>query len=38
MLQVIKLNSELQQGIVYCRILSTYTFHICINEVEFSEH
>lgn len=37
MLQVIKFRSELQQEVIYCRIVSTYTFCFCINEVEFSE-
>lgn len=36
-LQVIKFHSELQQEVIYYRIVSTYTFCFCINEVEFSE-
>lgn len=38
MLQIIKFHSELQEEVIHCRILSTYTLHSCINEVEFSEH
>lgn len=36
-LQVIKFHSELQQEVIHCRIVSTYTSCFCINEVEFSE-